>query len=151
MSQGKSFINLCATLTLCRFCSEIILKDCPEADKGTRKIRRLATRIVDTVTTTRDLWPDATPDDVRRVEDMVRILGARILEGDRELLEVISVALGMLSDMLQHLRGPRREAIEHLETLMYALSTEFDRRGERAELYEAASSAVGEWYSVIGQ
>lgn len=146
---SKSFVNLCATLTLCRFCAETVLKDCPESDPSCRKIRRLANRIVARVGETRSLWPDCRPGDARQVELRVWDLGGRLLVGERRMEELLGMCLALLSDMGARLHGKRMEAVDALCDLMDRLLKEFDGRGEDHQAYGYAGRKVREWYQLM--
>lgn len=148
--SSRSFINLCACLTLSRFAAEVVLKDCPAEDKGNRKIRRLCERIVEHVHFTRDLWPAVTQQDLQQISDRLQFLGDKVLHGPRNMTELVAVSEALLCDMHLALKGSRQEAIGKLIDLMEAFNREFDGRLEDHESYEYASQATDDWYEVMG-
>lgn len=143
--SSRSFINLCAALTLTRFTAEVILKDVPD-DRDNRKLRRLCDRIVEHVHACRDLWPFCTQADLVQITRRIEYLGDEILQGERDVVELIALALTMLVDMQPRLRGARAVAIDQLTDLVQRLNSEFDRQLVAHEAYDYAGRAAERWY-----
>lgn len=141
-------INVMATLTLSRFVAEIIKRDCPADDQGNHKVLRLADRLVASTIEARNRWPECSPKDVRQVEDRVRVLGETVLRGDRQLVELCAVVLGLLADMLPHLKGNRLKAMADLEGIVERVNACFDSQGRLHECYAFAGRAVDQWQGV---
>lgn len=148
--SSKSFINVCSALTLSRFIAEVVLKDCPEDDKGNRKVRRLCGRIVDYVHTARDLWPECDSRDLEQITKRLGFLGDTILGGQRNITELCAVTLALLCDMEPRLRGSRQSAVIRIIELMESLNREFDRSLDEHDAYDYASHAADSWYGHIG-
>lgn len=147
--SSRSFINLCACLTLSRFAAEVVLKDVPD-DAANRKIRRLCERTVTNVRQTRNLWPAVDAGDLQQISDRLNFLGDKILHGERNMVEVVAVALALLVDMEPHLKRERRTSVGKLIEMMEALNREFDVRLEDHESYTYAAMATDAWYSEVG-
>lgn len=151
--SSRSFINLCSALTLARFCAEVCLRDIPETDPNQRKLIRTCRRIVDQVTHTRALWTDQSPSsvDLNQIAAKIEYLGDKLLHGDRNITELIAMAITQLTDAEPRLTRPeRKRAVCELLAMLEKLNREFDKNLSDHASYSFAGDTTEAWYRVIG-
>lgn len=145
---SKSFINICAALTISWFCGERILEECPESDPGCRKVRRIAGRCIDLSRQARQLWQDCSRSEADEVQRRVARFESEILHGHGQITQMITVGLAILQDAIPNLRRHRAEAISELADGMQKLLDQFDKRWEDVEIYDKALQNLNGWYKI---
>jgi DNA-directed RNA polymerase subunit RPC12/RpoP len=149
-SVSKSFINVCSALTFARYCVETTKQDFTD-QKLDVKINRIADRLENAVQNARNLWPKATKAEADIVAARIHQIADTAICGNKKRIEITSLGLRLLNDILPHLKKHKAKAIETIIDELTKLHNHFEEDGGTDdEAYEAADRTAEQWYEMIG-
>lgn len=146
---SKAMTNTMAALTVSGFLAErvsLLYKDRPRNKTVLEMCSKLNAHVFDA----RNYWPKVDASEVYAIAERLVYFELQVCKPQVTIPEWSSVCLGMLDEVLSHLKDKRRrEAIERVMAGVNAMHRYFDRRGDRDDDYESAGEVVDKWQEMV--
>jgi hypothetical protein len=89
--------------------------------------------------------------DKEKVEKHFKEFNEQVLAKNMNIITIMSLCLGLLSDLASHIKDPKRiNAIDQLENALWHLHSFLDSPINQSEAYKEADRAIKVWYKLSG-
>ncbi len=149
--------KIVAVLSLCKACAALIQQHNSEKTRPSKKVNELSGKLLKT---TQDARAAISIDFSPKEADQIKAKMSQAISGipdfsgtkAQENAYYLSVALGLLDELLLHVRNNRKRShLELIEDTVRQLHKHFDPKLDFAHVYEQSSKAVEVWIKNLNQ